>query len=251
MRSRSSKLVYLLSLVLPAVLFIAGCTPTATAVIPANTVKPAAPAVAPSPTQEPTQAPTPVPATATALPTATAQATATATSAAATPTATEAATIPQANQQPDQAVAAWCLPFDAAVSNAKDPLQPPANAKKAKYANGVLELRNLPSNGCVILYTFDNAAPTGLKLEIYELKQKKPFFTVDLQPVSSKAETVWAFIRHTMIVAPPKESLSFTLVVRDPLGQVLHSDQVNIHSWVPEPTGVPSKGDCGCTVVRP
>jgi hypothetical protein len=140
------------------------------------------------------------------------------------------------------------------VSYAKDPLRPPANARLGHIGQNTLTVRNLPSNGCTFLYTFTQDAPAGLKLEISELKQSKPFATLDLQPVSGRADVVYAFVRHSYVINPPGSGIQLSYVVKDSLGQVLRRDQVNLYNWVPgtpAPKEEEDQGDCGCTIKIP
>lgn len=151
-------------------------------------------------------------------------------------------------------LAGWCLPADAAVSYAKDPLSPSKNARMGHIGqNNLLVVRNMPSNGCVFVYTFTQAAPSGVKLEISELKQSKAFYTIDLQPVSSRPDVLYAFVRHSFVITPPGDGIQLAFVVKDSLGQLLRRDQVNLYNWVP---GTPApkeedEGNCGCTLPLP
>ncbi len=185
-------------------------------------------------------------AAATLPPTATATASAAA-AAGAVPTDTVAPTLtatpppptdtPQPTATPNIALAqdglsAWCLPENVLVSAASDPLAPPSKAQIGKIENGALEIRNMPFSVCIFLYTFNQPAPSGLKLEIYDLNQKTPWWKADLTPVSSKPTTVYVRLRHTYIINPPLWNVGYEFVLRDASGTELHRDRVNLHRWI-------------------
>ncbi len=183
-------------------------------------------------------------ATAALPPTATATAPAEAAAAAtntAAPTFTATPLPPTATPQPSatpnlalaqDGLSAWCLPQNVLVSAASDPLAPPAKAQIGKIENGALEIRNMPWSACVFLYTFNQPAPSGLTLEIYDLNQKTPWWKADLTPISSKPTTVYTLLRHTYIIDPPLWNVGYEFAVRDANGTELHRDRVNLHRWV-------------------
>lgn len=233
------------------ILISTACTPAAA---PAAAPKVAAEATAaPAKVQEaaPTSAPA---ATATEAPAAAIDqpAAATPTSEVAVPeapTATQAAASPASPAAAGPEVGAYCLPLDASVLNIKDPLNPPSNAKKVKVTANSVEISGLPSNGCVFYYTFTGAAPTGLKLEVSEPGAAKPFFKAELKPVDGKPESVWALVRHAMIVSPVSENMMVNFTVTDALGQVVRQDKTNLTSWVQGTPGPKNDDDdCGCDV---
>lgn len=199
-----------------------------------------------SPTPPP-QLPT---ATATALPkpqlTATqpSQATATApvittNTAAPTPTATliPPTSTPIPTATPNLALAqdglsAWCLPEHASIAAANDPFNPPSTARIGKIENGALEIRNMPFSICVFIYTFNQPAPAGLKLDVYDKNLQNPWLSADLLPAEGKPNTVITQLRHTYITNPRLWNVSYQFVVRDSKGNELHRDQVNLHRWI-------------------
>jgi hypothetical protein len=192
-------------------------------------------------------------------PAATATKAAPAAPAAAAATATLVAATPAGTAEPDKSFNAWCLPLDASVGQARDPLKPPANAKLARLTTDSMVIRNLPSNGCIFLYSFPQNASADLQLEVSEANSPSPFFKTKLQPVAGRSDVVYALVRHAMIIAPPSESVTYTFALRDPLGQVLRKDQVKLYAFVPAASGGNSSDDegdsggedCGCTVPLP
>ncbi len=233
-------------LTLLASLLIASCGPArlipaptqgaAPILAPTNTLVPLQPTQESSPTQAPAATATTV-ATATSVATATPIATATlvATTTPVAPSTSAAAETPTPPAAvPAEGLSAWCLPENTALSYASDPANPPAFAKIGKYVKEALEVPNLPSSGCVFIYTFNQPAAEGLKLEVYEANQKTPWLTADLKPVEGQPNSVSALLRHTYIVAPPVWNISYTFALRGASGQELRRDKVNLHRWVPK-----------------
>lgn len=220
-----SKFTILIRLFLLAVLiFGAGCTQAAVPVTTATfEVKPlpSSTTLPPTLTLEtlpPTWTATPEPtATATVLPSATA-------------TNTPAPTFGPAAD----GISAWCLPEEADLLSTTDPANPPSFAKIAKWNGQSLEVNNLPSNGCVFLYTFNQNILDPLKLEVFAAGITGPFLTADLVPVPRNEKAAYAVLRHSYIITPPVWDISFTFVVSNSQGQKLRTDQVNLHRWVPK-----------------
>lgn len=215
----------LFRLVLLAVLiFSAGCSqatlPVSTATLVVKSLPSSTP-LPPTPTAErllPTWTATPEPtATATVPPPATA-------------TNTPAPTFGPTTD----GISGWCLPEDADLTSTTDPANPPSFAKIAEWNGLSLEVNNLPSNGCVFIYTFNQAVPDSLKLEVFDKGITGAFLTADLVPVPGNENAVYAVLRHSYIITPPVWDISFTFVVSNSGGQELRSDQVNLHRWVPK-----------------
>jgi hypothetical protein len=198
---------------------------SATAVVPptvAPVLKPTETQAAPAaPTLPPTFTPTPL-----SSPTSAPEATATPTPAPTQPPALAPAA--------ENGLAAWCLPEGYALSYASDPFAPPADARIGAIEKGALEIHNLPVSACVIIYTFNQPAPAGLKLQIFDQLNKQPWWTADLLPVKDKPESVAAVLRHTYIVAPPVWGVSYTFAVVDAAGKEVRRDPVNLHRWTPK-----------------
>jgi len=209
-------------------LLLSACSPAAVetaAPSPPSAPEPSSPAVAQAaaPTATAPGTPTSAPTiTQTAEPAATA-------TAVPTETPTTAPTFGPA----EDGLSAWCLPDGAAVSQASDPANPPANARFGEFVAGALEIRNLPSSACVVIYNFNQPAPEGLVLEIYEIGQPAPFWTENLPPVVSSPNTAAALLRHSYVIEPPVWEISFEFAVRDGQGAELRRDQVNLHRWTP------------------
>jgi hypothetical protein len=131
-------------------------------------------------------------------------------------------------------VSAWCLPENADLGPTTDPAHPPAAAKIAEWTGTALEVRNLPSNGCVFIYTFNQPAPADLTLQISDLSGGASFLSAALVPVPGDPNSVYAVLRHTWIITPPVWDVGFTFVVTAAGGAALRSDPVNLHRWSPQ-----------------
>jgi hypothetical protein len=128
-------------------------------------------------------------------------------------------------------ISGWCLPENVLISAGSDPLNPPAVAQIGKIIDSALEIRNMPFSLCNFMYLYNQPAPTGLKLEIYDINQKKPWWTTELMPVNGNPNMVYAPLRHTYIVNPPLWNIGYEFVVRDTTGNELNHNRVNLHRW--------------------
>jgi len=206
------------------VFFSAGCSQAAVA--PTATL----------PASRPTASTTPIPPTLVAptLPatwTATSDPSATATQNL-LPTAANTIT-PTLGAAEDGGLSAWCIAEHASVSQTADPTSPPPDAKIAQWSGKSLEVNNLPSNGCVFIYTFNQAVTQPLKLEVFDKGIANAFITTDLIPVPADANSVYTVLRHSYIIAPPVWDVSFTFVVSNQSGVEVRRDTVNLHRWTP------------------
>ena len=145
------------------------------------------------------------------------------------PTATAAPTLGFA----DTAISGWCVPPDALLPDTADPTTTSAGAKVGKLNGSTFEINNLPSNGCVFMYTFNQPAPQGLKLAVYDLLQKKPWLEADLKPVPGQPNSAAVVLRHSYIIAPPLWKVSYRFAVSDTSGKELRTDQVALNRWTP------------------
>ncbi len=190
-------------------------------------------------TQPPAPIATAVPSTATLPPTAvppTETAVApTATPTTAPPTATTAPTALPTLALAQDGVSAWCLRPDTQAEQIRtafnDPLNPPANALVGQAVDGAFEVRNLPASGCMFDFTFNQPAPEGLKLQVFDQSNSGPWLTRDLQPVTGQPETVTVALTHSMIVAPPWWDVNYRFSIVDSEGNELWKDTIGMHRW--------------------
>ena len=152
----------------------------------------------------------------------------------ATPTPEPSATLTPLPALAVSSISGWCLPEQTSLAATKDPLNPPTEARLAQVAANALEVHNLPASACVFVYTFNQAAPAGLKLQVYESSGSGPWLTADLAPVDGSPQSAAVTLRHTYIVAPPFWNVSYQFSVVNAQGQELRREPVNLHRWVPK-----------------
>lgn len=129
----------------------------------------------------------------------------------------------------------WCLPPDTALSYGADPLNPPPGALIGTNPEaGGLEIRNLPASACTFLYTFNQPAPAGLKLEVHEPGNEYAWLTADLASVEAQPDTSSTILRHTYIAQLPVWEAHYEFVLRDAAGNILRTDPVHLYRWMPE-----------------
>lgn len=224
MQNRKTYRVLMLALVLFVLVSASACGQAAPA--PATAAPPTA--ALPSATTAATKAPPPT--TAPTLPP--------------SPTATETPVPPTSTPQPSatptlgiaqEGLSAWCMPENSGYKNKSlTAVQAPETARIGEIVDGALEIKNLPASACAFLYTFNQTAPTGLKLEFYEARQAKPWLVADLLPVEGSPNTLAAVLYHTYIIAPPLWDVSFEFAVRDANGTEIRRDPLNLHRWRPK-----------------
>jgi hypothetical protein len=131
---------------------------------------------------------------------------------------------------------AWCLPehgvFPADL--AENPKNHPVDALVADWTDTVVQVRNLPSNGCVFLYYFNAPAQEGMTLEVTDKSGSSPFLVAEMATSSTDPSLAYAVLRHTMIAAPPLWNVSYTFTLKSSSGTEIRSDLVNLHRWVPQ-----------------
>ncbi len=224
--NRSFKISLLLTgILLTCSMLVAACSPTGAAPAAANTQPPA-------PTNTAVQNTATLPPTATAVP---AVSTATAAPTDIPPTATNAPTAAPALALAQDGLSAWCLqpdtPIEQITAQISDPLNPPAGALLGKTVAGTFEIRNLPSSGCVFTFKFNQPAPAGLKLQVYDQSSSGPWLTTDLQPISGQPDTLMVALRHSMIVAPTWWDVNYRFSIVNASGEELWGDTIGMHRW--------------------
>ncbi len=222
METKMKTVQFSIFLLIAVVLFGAGCSAAPTQVVePALSpeVQPSASLPLATSTPKPTLPPTYTP-TAAEIPTT-------------APSPTEPSTPTPTFGPAGEGISAWCLPENASLGPASDPANPPAEGKIAQWTGTALEVRDLPSNGCVFIYTFNQPPASELSLQVSDSSESAPFLTAALTPVPGDENSVYALLRHTWIIAPPVWEVSFTFTLTGADGAVVRSDQVNLHRWTP------------------
>ncbi|KPL79153.1 hypothetical protein ADN00_04695 [Ornatilinea apprima] len=191
-------------------LLLAACAAPAPAVEP--TVAP--PAELPTATLAPTSTPTTIPPTATPLPTDTPE-----------PTPT-----PQLALEAD-GFSAWCLP--------QDSLDDPASFAMPEYAQVAQIVDGLPElitevKSCTFLFQFNQPAPAGLVLEMYDTRET-PFLSFELQTNPDEPRQALAYSVNPYVIDPPFWTIDYNFVLRSAGGDTLWESPVRFRrGWTPK-----------------
>jgi hypothetical protein len=190
---------------------LASCAPAEPAATATASPAPATATSAPTETPLPSATPTDVP-TETPEPTATA-----------TP-------LPALAVLTDNGFTGWCIPQDMAYKADSEVM--PTGGVAGTIKNGILALKT-PANACAFVFTFNQAAPQGLKLEIYSLSQSTPWLTVDLAQSKQNPLIAYAILTHSYIKEPPFWSIVYRVVVKTADGTPAYDNKVDIRKWEP------------------
>ena len=199
-----------------------------------------APTIAPV-SEEPTAAalsPTDLPTPTVGIPTATFEPTLSAEpTATAEPAATEEPTAVPALALAEDGFDAWCVPqtVDVAVSRAAEVWVKPADARGIEGEADQLRLL-APSWTCVLAFTFNQNAPQGLKLQIFEPKNRPDtaWFDHSLSIAESQPNLAYIVLKHTYIVNPPLWQVPFNFRLSGQDGSEYWSQLINIkRDWDP------------------
>jgi hypothetical protein len=229
----SKKPTLLIILVLVAVAIIIGIIllfelPKANAAAPTSTIEASAtlaPTEAvdtatplPTNTEIPTQ--TAVPPTATALPTETPLP---------SPTA-----IPALAVNPD-GFSAWCYPDEqiTAPPSGKGISKAPEGSNKSTVVDGVPNVP-IPGYSCNYVFEFNQPAPEGLKVEIYDWLQKKPAFNLPLDVASDNPNAAVLSTTNTYLSKRIFWEYTYKFIVKDKDGNELWNNPVKLNvPWRP------------------
>jgi hypothetical protein len=219
---------------------LAGCGQAAT---PApKQAEPQAPAATATQALPPTFTPLPSP-TATEAPTATPEPSA-------TPTEPPTATPLPALAVLADGFNAWCAPQDYDLITPTGPDAPDYARKLAKQGDQLNV--PIPAAYCVLAFHFNQAAPQGAVLTIYD--SNNPFLRLPLQAADGKPDEVWTTVKHSYVVNPPFWSVVYRLSVSGSDNQELWSNSVAFVKPLPKPCpfgGYPDPVTLYCTITDP
>jgi hypothetical protein len=186
---------------------------------------------APAPTQEQAAvvtntaepSPTDVPPTATTAPSAT------------------ATSLPSPTDIPALALAengfsAWCYPDGqiTAPPSGEGLAVMPVNARASTVVNGVPEIA-IPNYSCNYVFEFNQKAPEGLMVEIYDWLQKKPIFTFPLTPATDKPTAAVLYTKNAYLSKQVFWEYTYKFIVKDKDGKVLWNNAVHLNvPWRPK-----------------
>lgn len=166
--------------------------------------------------------PTPLPPTATPLPTAT------------------ATLIPSPTPIPPLAMAengfsAWCYPAEqiTAPPSGEGIAIPPEGVNVSSVVDNVPEVP-IPGYSCNYVFEFNQKAPEGLTVEIYDWLQKKPVFTLPLKPATDKETAAVLYTTNAYLSKQVFWEYTYKFIVKDKDGKELWNNPVHLNvPWRP------------------
>jgi hypothetical protein len=161
------------------------------------------------------------------------------------PTATATA-LPTATQVPsptstpvlaivDPGLSVWCHPADqlTAPPSSEGIAIAPEGANVSGDDGGVV-LVTIPNYSCNYVFHFNQAAPQGLIIEVYDWLQKQPVFTLPALPATDNPNAAVMVSTNAYLTSPPVWEYTYRFVLRDPGGSVLWESQVRLDKgWRP------------------
>jgi hypothetical protein len=167
--------------------------------------------------------PTPLPPTATSVPTA-----------AATLIPSPTPIPPLAMQE--NGFSAWCYPDEqitAPPSGAGIAIPPEGEINKSTIVDGVPEVP-IPGYSCNYVFDFNQKAPDGLTVEIYDWLQKKPIFTLPLTPATDKPTAAVLYTTNSYLSKRVFWEYTYKFIVKDKEGKELWNNPVHLNvPWRP------------------
>ena len=167
--------------------------------------------------------PTVVPPTATAAPTATA-------------TSLPSPTAIPALAMAENGFSAWCYPEEQVVTappSGEGLAIMPVNARASTVVDGVPEIA-IPNYSCNYVFEFNQKAPEGLTVEIYDWLQKKPIFTLPLTPATDKPTAAVLYTKNAYLSKRVFWEYTYKFIVKDKDGTELWNNKVHLNvPWRP------------------
>jgi len=201
----------------------------------ANAVAPTSTAEASTAEATATQAPTEAVATATPLPTNTEVPTQTALPPTATATVLPSPTAVPALALKEGGFSAWCYPDNqvTAPPSGKGISVAPEGTNKSSVVDGVPNV-TIPGYSCNYVFEFNQPAPEGLKVEIYDWLQKKPIFNLPLDVASDNPNAVVLSTTNSYLSKRVFWEYTYKFVVKNADGTELWNNPVKLNvPWRP------------------
>ena len=156
------------------------------------------------------------------------------------PTATSAPTqepLPPLAVVPD-GVNPWCLTTRYFITHEDGPYGPASMPEKARAGTvnkqtSVISFP-IPAVSCTLVLAFNQNAPAGMKLEVWDARPQEPFITYDMQINPNNPKEAYAVMTHTYIINPPKWWMDYTLVVVTKDGQEVFRNPIRVQKALPE-----------------
>ncbi|MEI8131297.1 MAG: hypothetical protein WCG34_02610 [Leptolinea sp.] len=172
-------------------------------------------------TAEPTQ--TIIPPTATAEPTVTA-------------TSLPSPTAIPALAMIENGFSVWCYPDGQTTAPPSGVGQAimPVGARASTVVDGVPEVA-IPNYSCNYVFEFNQKAPEGLTVEIYDWLQKKPIFTLPLTPATDKPTAAVMYTKNAYLSKMVFWEYTYKFIVKDQSGTELWNNPVHLNvPWRPK-----------------
>lgn len=186
--------------------------------------------------QAPTDIPTQAPATATSEPTSTSTEIATLTPLPTyTPTELPSPTALPEFSMRENGFSVWCYPDGqlTAPPSAKGISVAPAGTNKSEMIDGV-PVVPIPEYSCNYVFEFNQPAPEGLVVEIYDWLQKKPVFNLPLEVASDNPNAAVLSTTNAYLSKRVFWEYTYKFIVKDKDGKELWNNPVKLNvPWRP------------------
>lgn len=187
--------------------------------------------------------PTPTQVEATEMATSTAQPSPTTLPPTATTAPTETATatsLPSPTPIPPLAMlengfSVWCYPAEqlTAPPSGEGIAIAPEGVNKSTVVDGVPEV-SIPNYSCNYVFEFNQKAPEGLTVEIYDWLQKKPIFSLPLTPATDKPSAAVLYTKNAYLSKQVFWEYTYKFIVKAKDGTELWNNPVHLNvPWRP------------------
>jgi hypothetical protein len=130
---------------------------------------------------------------------------------------------------------AWCYPEDqlTAPPSGEGIAIAPEGTNLSSIVEGVPEVP-IPNYSCNYVFDFNQKAPEGLTVEIYDWLQKKPIFTLPLTPATDKETSAVLFTKNAYLSKRVFWEYTYNFIIKDKDGKELWNNKVRLNvPWRP------------------
>jgi hypothetical protein len=142
--------------------------------------------------------------------------------------------VPQLGMVED-GFSAWCYPEGniTAPPSGVGLAVAPEGARVSTIEEGIPQVA-IPNYSCNYVFEFNQKAPEGLTLEIYDWLQKQPVFTLPLMPATDNPNAAVLYTTNSYLTKLVFWEYTYTFIVKDANGQELWNSPVHLNaSWRP------------------
>jgi hypothetical protein len=135
----------------------------------------------------------------------------------------------------DNGFSAWCYPDEqlTAPASAEGMAIMPVGGRASTVVDGVPEIA-IPNYSCNFVFEFNQTAPEGLTLEIYDWLQKQPVFNLPLTPATDKPTSAVVYTKNAYLTKMVFWEYTYKFIVKDREGKELWSSPVHLNvPWRP------------------